>query len=85
MTDEVSQDELTIQRGIAAETLLANEAYATCVNALYNHYFEGITGSALGAKEAREAYFFQLRGLQDITQELKSWVDQKDQLLSNAE
>lgn len=85
MTNEVSQDDLVIKRGLAAEVLLANEAYATCVNDLYNHYFAQITASPLGAKEAREAYFFQLRGLQDITTELKSWVQAKDQLLSPTE
>lgn len=85
MTNEVSQDDLLIKRGLAAEVLLANEAYVTVVNDLYNHYFAGITGSSLGAKEAREAYFFQIRGLQDITTELKSWVQAKDQLLSPTE
>ena len=70
-----------LQRGTAAEELLKNEAFITCVNELYNQYFAEITGSPLDAKEMRENRFFQLRALQDITAELQSWVQAKDQLL----
>lgn len=73
--------ELMLQRGTAAEELLKNEAFITCVNELYNQYFAEITGSPLDAKEMRENRFFQLRALQDITAELQSWVQAKDQLL----
>jgi len=77
--------ELMLRRGTAAEELLKNEAFVTCVNELYNQYFAGITGSALNAKEQREALFFQIRALQDISTELQSWVHAKDQLLSPTE
>lgn len=70
-----------LQRGHAAEELLKNQAFITCVNELYNQYFSEITASSLDAKDMRENRFFQLRGLQDITAELQSWVQQKDQLL----
>lgn len=77
--------ELALKRGTAAEELLRSDAFITCVNELYNQYFADITGSPLDAKEMRENRFFQLRGLQDITSELQSWVQMKDQLLSNPE
>lgn len=76
---------LMLQRGTAAEELLANEAFITSVNELYNQYFAEITASDLNAKELRENRFFQLRALQDITNELRSWVTQKDSLLSPTE
>lgn len=82
MTHEVSPEELIIKRGLAAQALLDNEAYALCVNALYNQSFDSITGSALKDTEKRENAFFQLRALQDITTELKSWVQAKDSLFS---
>ncbi len=82
---QVVTDELVIKRGLAAQVLLENEAFVTCVNDLYNHYFAGITGSTLTATEKREALFFQIRGLQDISTELQSWVQAKDQLLSPEE
>jgi hypothetical protein len=85
MNQEVSPEELVIKRGLAAEALLGAEAYAVAVNELYNQYMADITGSALGAKEKRECAFFQLRALQDITTELKSWVQAKDQLFSQPE
>lgn len=75
------QAELMLQRGTAAEELLQNEAFITCVNELYNQYFGEITGSALDAREMRESRFFQLRALQDISTELQSWVQAKDHLL----
>jgi len=78
-------EELTLQRGLAAEELLKNEAFITCVNDLYNIYFSEITSSPLDAKELRENRFFQLRGLQDITAELQSWVHAKDRLLTPTE
>jgi hypothetical protein len=81
----MDQQALMLQRGTAAEELLANEAFIVCTNELYNQYFAEITGSALGAKELRENRFFQLRALQDITNELRSWVAAKDSLLSPLE
>lgn len=85
MTHEVTSEELIIKRGLAAQELLGNEAYALCVNALYNQSFEQITGSALKDTEKRELQFFQIRALQDITTELNSWVSAKDQLFSQPE
>jgi hypothetical protein len=82
MTQEVTPEELIIKRGLAAQELLGNEAYALVVNALYNQSFESITSSALKDTEKRENAFFQLRALQDITTELKSWVHAKDSLFS---
>lgn len=76
---------LTLQRGTAAEKLLNDEAFITCVNALYNEYFADITGSALEDTQKRENRFFQLRALQDISNELRSWVAQRDSLLSPTE
>lgn len=74
-------EELMIKRGLAAHALLENEAFTVCVNELYNQYFAEITGSKLGDKEKRESAFFQLRALQDVSAELQSWVQRKDQLL----
>lgn len=78
-------EELTIKRGTAAQDLLTSEAFITCVNDLYNQYFAEITNSALGATDVRENRFFQLRALQDISTELQSWVQAKDQLLTPTE
>jgi hypothetical protein len=85
LTTEVTKEELVIKRGIAAQALLDTEAFAVCVNELYNQYTEDITRSALDAKELRESRFFQIRALQDIATELQSWVQAKDQLFSNPE
>lgn len=78
-------EELMLSRGTAAEELLKNEAFITCVNELYNTYFVAITASGLEEKAKRENSFFQIRALQDITAELTSWVQAKDQLLFNTE
>lgn len=77
--------ELMLQRGTAAEELLQNNAFITCVNELYNQYFAEITGSPLDATKMREARFFQIRALQDLSAELQSWVHAKDSLLSPTE
>lgn len=74
-----------LQRGTAAEELLANEAFITCVNELYNQYFAEITGSPLEAKEMRENRFFQIRAMQDLSAELQNWVQLKDSILSQTE
>lgn len=77
--------ELTLARGTAAEQLLANEAFITVMNELYNQYFAEITESPVDAKEMRENRFFQLHSLKNLTSELTSWVQYKDQLLSPTE
>jgi hypothetical protein len=81
----MDEQTLMLQRGTAAEELLANEAFITCVNALYNEYFADITGSSLEDTQKRETRFFQLRALQDISTELRSWVAHRDSLLSPTE
>ncbi|MGC3025836.1 hypothetical protein ACPUER_11900 [Burkholderia sp. DN3021] len=77
--------ELALQRGTAAEELLANQAFITCVNELYNQSFAEITGSSLEDTKLRESRFFLLRGLQDITTELQGWVQLKAQILTPTE
>lgn len=81
----MDEQTLMLQRGTAAEKLLNDEAFITCVNALYNDYFADITGSSLEDTQKRENRFFQLRALQDISNELRSWVAQRDSLLSPTE
>jgi hypothetical protein len=76
---------LTLQRGTAAEELLANEAFIVVVNELYNQRFAEITGSDIGDTKKREQCFLQIRALQDISVELRSWVAQRDSLLSHTE
>jgi hypothetical protein len=74
-----------LQRGTAAEELLANEAFIVVVNELYNQRFAEITGSDIGDMKKREQCFLQIRAMQDISTELRSWVHAKDQLLSQPE
>jgi len=75
---------LIISRGTAAAELLKTEAFAVVVNELYNQYLGDITSSPMEAKELRETRFYQLRALQDITTELNSWVQAKDQLFEES-
>jgi hypothetical protein len=77
----MTTEALTLRRGTAAEELTQNEAFITCINELYNQYTDEIVKSPLEAKELRESRFFQIRALQDITAELTSWVQLKDQLI----
>jgi hypothetical protein len=78
-------EELTLKRGLAAEELLATEAFTVAVNELFNQYTTEITGSALGDTVKREQRFYQIRALQDIAAELQSWINAKTQLLTPTE
>jgi hypothetical protein len=78
-------EELTLKRGLAAEELLATEAFIVVVNELSNQYYTEITLSETGDTAKREHCFYQIRALQEITGHLQGWINAKVQLLSQTE
>lgn len=80
-----NNDQLLIERGIAAQELLESNAFTAVINDLLNYYAQSLLTSQPIDKETRESFYFQARGVNDVVSVLRQWAIMKDQLLSNPE
>lgn len=77
--NHMTQEEV-IGRGIAAQTLLNDGTFTEVMNNLANFHTAALLGSTPEAKETREHHYTMIRALQEITEELASWVLAKKEL-----
>lgn len=80
-----NNDQLLIERGIAATEILENQAFGAVVNDLLNYYAQSSMNSQPNQSELREAAYYQFRALNDVVNTLRQWAIMKDTLLSNTE
>lgn len=74
-------EETMINRGTAAMELMNNQTFQAAAKELMDIYFNTYLQTAPIDKEAREAAYYQSRGLQDIFAVLNQWIMAKDNIL----
>jgi hypothetical protein len=72
-----------IERGIAAENLLADQAFNAVINDLLNYYIQSLIQSTPDQETMRNAAYYQSRAVNDVIAVLRQWVAIKDQLNSS--
>ncbi|MCI0756692.1 hypothetical protein [Teichococcus vastitatis] len=72
------QDQKIIQRGIAAQELLENEAFQAVRYVVEQGYLSSIMTTGLEDGETREKLFRKVHALRELTVELNDWVFQKN-------
>lgn len=76
-------EQLLVERGIAAETMLQNPLFEVIMNDLANHYMQGIVNTAVTDTPTRESNFHQIKSLQGIRATLYEWANVKEQIVIN--
>ena len=72
-----------IERGTAAEVLLADQAFNSVINDLLNYYVQTLIQSAPDQEMQRNSAYYQTRAVNDVVAVLRQWVAVKDQLISS--
>lgn len=72
-----------IERGTAAEVLLADQAFNSVINDLLNYYVQTLIQSSPDQEQQRNSAYYQTRAVNDVVAVLRQWVAIKDQLISS--
>ena len=72
-----------IERGTAAEALLADQAFNAVINDLLNYYVQTLIQTTPDQEKQRDAAYFQTRAVNDVVSVLRQWVAIKDQLINS--
>ena len=79
--DTTENDSLFIERGNAAEQLLASPAFIGAMNEVANYHLNAIVTSGATDKDTREASYHAVKAVQDVTGVLNQWVAVRDQII----
>lgn len=82
-TEATTEENLILERGIAAEFLLTNETFSTVLNTLMQQYLASLMATDAGQERERNAYYFATKAIQDIESTLNQWVAMKEQIANN--
>lgn len=72
-----------IERGTAAEVLLADQAFNAVINDLLNYYVQSLMNTSPDQEKQRDAAYYQTRAVNDVVAVLRQWVAIKDVLISS--
>ncbi len=77
--NQTSPEEI-LGRGNAAHILLNDGTFTNVMNTLANFHTAALLNSIPDARETREQHYIMIRALQEISEELVSWVLAKNEL-----
>lgn len=75
--------QMHVERGEAAEQLLASSAFSSLINELVEQAFERFVNSTPDDSAEREQIYSHYRAVTDVVQSLKQRVAIKDQIVSD--
>lgn len=78
-------NEILIERGNAAESILKQDVFNAVMNELLNMYVGGLLQTTPEQTKEREAAYASARAVQDIAGMLNQWVTIRDQIIENAQ
>jgi hypothetical protein len=76
-------EQLLVERGIAAETMLQDAVFEMVLNDLANQYMQGLINTQATDTTGREAQYHQIKALQGIRSTLNEWANVKEQIVLN--
>lgn len=81
----MNEEQQMIDRGTAAQEILAMPIFQATYNTLVNTYINTFFQSQVDQEEERKHAFYQMRALQDLLGIMNQWVAVKDNIMASNE